>query len=320
VSRPDVSIVVATYNRPALLRETLVSCLAQRDALGLKLELVVIDNHPSMNGEPVVTELAATAPFPVRYAPEGTRNMSTLRNRGFAEAAGRYVAFIDDDEVADPDWLDELVGAARARDAEIAVGPRLAIFEAGHPPAYDPEGAQFARDLHLPDHALIDLVAPSGKPRYGLGTGNSLFDMDRCFPNGETPMRVEFGDAGGEDAELFVRLHRDGRRIVWAAKARVTETVPIHRTEVAYRLIRTRRETQHYVSIYIDGARHKRLAWAILTAKGVMQVVAGAIMATLLCEFGSTTRARGRLTMAHGLGKLSWKNPVGYIQEPSNPA
>ncbi|WP_304172182.1 glycosyltransferase family 2 protein [Phenylobacterium aquaticum] len=320
MSRPDVSIVVATYNRPALLANTLRSCLAQTNRLGLSLELVVIDNHPSLNGEPVVAELAATAPFPMRYVAEGTRNMSTLRNRGFSEATGRFVAFIDDDEVADPDWLDELVSAARDRDAEIAVGPRLAIFEAGHPPAYDPQGAQFARDLHLPDHALVDLTAASGKPRYGLGTGNSLFDMERCFPNGEAPMRLAFGDAGGEDAELFVRLHREGRRIVWAAKAQVTEIVPVHRTEVAYRLIRTRRETQHYVSIYIDGARHKRLAWAILTAKGILQLAAGAVIATALFEFGSTTRARGRLTMAHGLGKLSWKNPVGYIQEPNNPA
>jgi succinoglycan biosynthesis protein ExoM len=311
----DLSIAIATYDRPALLEMTLASCLAQTNALGLKIEIVVVDNHPTGNGRPVVERLAQASPWPMRYVTDLTRNMSTLRNRGFAEARGELVAFIDDDEVAAPDWTDQLVGALRKAGADIAVGPRLATFEDG-PPAYDPTGSQFARDLHLPDGALVELTAPSGKPRYGLGTGNSLFHIGRCFPNGEPAMREEFGDAGGEDAELFVRLHQNGRRIVWAAQAFVTEAVAPHRTEVAYRLLRTRRETQHYVSIYIDAAPRPRLAWAILMAKGAAQLVTGAALAVLTWEFGSQRRLVARLLMAHGLGKLSWKRPVGYISEP----
>jgi len=311
----DLTLAIATYDRPALLQRTLTSCLAQQNQLGLSLEIVVVDNHPSGNGRAVVEALAEGAPWPLRYVTDLTRNMSTLRNRGFSEARGTMVAFIDDDEVALPDWTDQLVSALRKADADIAVGPRLATFEHG-PPAYDPTGSQFARDLYLPDGAEVVLTEPSGKPRYGLGTGNSLFHVARCFPDGEPAMREAFGDAGGEDAELFVRLHRNGRRIVWAAKAFVTEAVAPHRTEVAYRLLRTRRETQHYVSIYIDAASRPGQAWAILMAKGVVQLVAGAALAVLTWEFGSQRRLRARLLMAHGLGKLSWKRPVGYISEP----
>jgi len=313
----DLTLAIATYDRPALLQLTLASCLAQDNSLGLSLEIVVVDNHPSGNGRAVVEALAEGAPWPLRYITDLTRNMSTLRNRGFSEARGTMVAFIDDDEVASPDWTDQLVSALRKADADIAVGPRLATFEQG-PPAYDPTGSQFARDLHLPDGALVVLTEASGKPRYGLGTGNSLFHVARCFPDGEPAMREAFGDAGGEDAELFVRLHRNGRRIVWAAKAFVTEAVAPHRTEVAYRLLRTRRETQHYVSIYIDAASRPGLAWAILMAKGVVQLVAGAALAVLTWEFGSQRRLAARLQMAHGLGKLSWKRPVGYISEPGS--
>lgn len=312
----DLSIAICTYDRPAGLEATLRSCLGQANALGLAIEIVVIDNHPSGSARPVVETLAVGAPWPLRYVTELTRNMSTLRNRGFAECRGRLVAMIDDDEIAAPDWLDQLVGALRAADADIAVGPRLAQFQDG-PPAYDPDGAQFVRDLHLPDGALIPLTKPSGKPRYGLGTGNSLFDVVRCFPDGVAAMREAFGDAGGEDAELFVRLHREGRRIVWAAKAFVTETVAPHRTEVAYRLIRVRRETQHYVAIYLDGARRPGLTWATLMAKGLAQLAAGSLLAAATLEFGSNRRLAGRLLMEHGLGKLLWKRSVGYIAEPS---
>lgn len=316
MSQADVSIVVATYDRPLLLAETLSSVIGQQNTLELEREIVVIDNHPSENGREVVEDLASRSAIPLHYVPDPVRNMSALRNRGFAESRGRWVAFIDDDEVADHDWLDELISAARDTNAQIAVGPRLAKFAVGRAPDYDPTGSQFARDLHLPDRSLIELTAPDGKPRYGLGTGNSLFDVPACFPDRAAPMRLEFGDAGGEDAELFVRLHRQGRKIVWAAKACVTETVPAHRTTAAYRLIRTRRETQHYVSIYLDAARRPALVWASLTAKGLAQLVVGFAIAVATGEFGSETQLTGRLLMAHGLGKLTWRRPVGYIVEP----
>ena len=315
--RYDCSIVIATYDRPEGLAETLASCLAQTNALGLTGEIVVIDNHPSQSGKAVAQAAAGALPWPVRHVTELTRNMSTLRNRGFAEARGALLAFIDDDETAAPDWLDQLVGALRAADADIAVGPRLARFSAGSPPAYDPTGGQFVRDLHLPDGALVELTAASGKPRYGLGTGNSLFDTARCFAGGEPAMREAFGDAGGEDAELFVRLHRRGRRIVWAAKAFVTETVPAHRTSVAYRLTRTLREAQHYVSIYRDGAKRPRLTALELWAKGFAQVAAGGLWAALTLEFLSNQRLSARILIANGLGKLRWTRPVGYINEPT---
>jgi len=312
----DLSIVVCTYDRPSSLDATLRSCLRQTNALGLSIEIVVIDNHPSGSGRPVVEALVGEARWPIRYVTELTRNMSTLRNRGFEEARGRLVAFIDDDEVAKPVWLDQLVGTLRATDADIAVGPRLAVF-AGEAPPYDPTGSQFVRDLGLPDRALIPLTAPSGKPRYGLGTGNSLFDVARCFPYGEPAMREAFGDAGGEDAELFVRLYRQGRRIVWAAQAVVTETVAPHRTAVTYRLIRVRREAQHYVSIYLDATPRPRLTWTKLMAKGLAQTIVGFVFSVVTLEFGSRRRLAGRALMEHGLGKLLWKRAVGYIAEPS---
>ena len=156
---------------------------------------------------------------------------------------------------------------------------------------------------------------PHGKPRYGLGTGNSLYDMPKCFPDPAQAMRTEFGDAGGEDSEMFVRLHRTGRKFVWAAKAIVTETVTANRTTPAYRMIRTKRETQHYVSIYLDAARNRRLAWITLMLKGCIQVTVGSVLYLVGLEFASNRRIRGRLLISHGLGKLMWKNAIGYINE-----
>lgn len=309
----DVTISIATYDRPELLKVTLDSCLRQADRLGLTYEILVTDNHPSGNARTVVEEVAVAASLPVRYQQNTTRDMSVLRNAGIEAARGAYIAFIDDDEVADPSWLDGLMGAIRRTGADIAVGPRLAVFASGRAPAYDPEGRSFARILDLPADALIDLVREDGKPQFGLGTGNSMFALD-CFKDGEA-FDQAFGNAGGEDAELFVRQYLKGRRIVWAADARVTETVPPHRTDAAYRLVRVRRESQHYVSIYLHHAPRPKVALASLLVKGVIQVAAGAAIALLSWEFGSQARLRGRTLIAYGMAKLKWRKAVGYIDE-----
>jgi len=50
---PDVSIVVATYDRLGSLERTLRSCLTQTNRLELRIELVVVDNHPTVGARPI---------------------------------------------------------------------------------------------------------------------------------------------------------------------------------------------------------------------------------------------------------------------------
>lgn len=310
----DVTVSIATYDRVELLRQTLQSCLDQKNDLGLTYEILVTDNHPTGSAETMVKALAASSPIPIRYQQDRTRNMSALRNVGIKRARGDYVAFIDDDEVADADWLDQLMGAIRKTGADIAVGPRLAIFAEGRPPPYDPQARMFERIFDLPDHAVIDLVRPDGKTNYGMGTGNSIFRVATCMTDPE-PFDLAFGNAGGEDVEFFVRQFREGRRIVWAANARVTEVVPAHRTEIAYRLIRTRRESQIFRATYLAAAANPRRVQLELTLKGILQVAAGAAITLATWEFGSRRRLRGRALMEIGKGKISLRKPVGYIDE-----
>jgi glycosyltransferase involved in cell wall biosynthesis len=312
----DVTVSIATYDRVALLERTINSCLSQQNALGLTYEILVTDNHLSGNAEPLVLRMASTSAVPIRYQREVARNMSVLRNAGIKNARGAYVVFIDDDEYADPDWLDQLMGAIRRTGADIAVGPRLAVFSAGRPPAFDPKARFFERNYDLEPDALIALVGNDGRPLYGLGTGNAMFRAETCFRDAE-PFSLAFGDANGEDIEFFMRQYLEGRTIVWAARARVTEVVADHRIEIAYRLVRARRETQIYVSVFMEHAKSRRRTWLSLMSKGVAQVVLGSLITLFTWEFGSRSRLKGRLMTINGLGKLSWRNPVGYIDEDS---
>jgi succinoglycan biosynthesis protein ExoM len=312
----DLTFSIATYDRPHLLARTLRCCAAQTNRRNLRLEILVTDNHPSGNGAAAVDDVAAETTMPLRYQRETARSMSVLRNAGLKAARGALIAIIDDDEFCGPEWLDALLDARDRTGADIVLGLRLAVFAAGAPPPYDPTGAMFVRDLHLKQDAIIDLVGADGRPAYGVGTGNSLLDAARCCADPE-PFDRAFGNAGGEDVEFFMRLYRAGRVLVWAPDAVVTEIVPEHRTTVAYRLLRARRETQIYVSTHLHYADHKRRAWLVLAAKGAAQMMLGGCITLLTWEFGSTSRLRGRLLTAVGRAKLEHRRPVGYIDETS---
>jgi succinoglycan biosynthesis protein ExoM len=310
----DLTISIATYDRNDLLEQTIRSCLAQNNKLGLSYEIVVTDNHPSGMAEALVRSMAAASPIPIRYIQEFARNMSVLRNASIKDARGAFLCFIDDDEFADPDWTDELMGAIRRTGADISAGPRLAVFPGGRPPPYDPDGRAFERHCDLPPDAVIPLVRADGKPLYGLGTGNSMYRVAACFRDPE-PFKIAFGDGHGEDMEFLMSQYLEGRTIVWAANARVTEVIVPHRLEVAYRFIRARRETQVYVMHYLEHAKNPARIWLQLTVQGVIQLMMGALITLLTWEFGSRTRIRGRRLVIVGLGKLTWRNPVRYIDE-----
>lgn len=311
--KPDLTISIATYDRNDLLGRTIQSCLDQTNALGLRYEIVVTDNHPEAKARPLVLGMAETSAIPIRYIQETARNMSVLRNASIKDARGDFLAFVDDDEFAAPSWTDELMGALRRTGADIVVGPRLAEFPFGKP-AYDPSGLSFERHADLEPDQAVALVRADGKPQYGFGTGNSLYRVATCFRDAE-PFKIAFGDGHGEDMEFLMRQYREGRTLVWAPKAIVTEEIVPHRLTVPYRFVRATRETQVFVMHYLEHSPTPGRVRLLLTVQGLIQIVAGALLTVLTWEFGSKTRIRARRLLIKGLGKLTWTNPVRYIDE-----
>ena len=109
-------MIVNTVDRAELLRRLLRSLQGLRYA---NFEVVVVVGPSSDNTRAVLDAWAGR--IKLRDCPE--ENLARSRNIGLAAAAGEIAAFIDDDSVAEPDWLDRLV--APMRDAEVvgAGGP-----------------------------------------------------------------------------------------------------------------------------------------------------------------------------------------------------
>lgn len=149
---PDVSVIIPVYGRAAMLPKAVASALAANGPIGVEV-IVVDDGSP----EPVADALHAM-PARVLRLPSNA-GASAARNAGLRLAHGRYLKFLDSDDVLHAASLAAEVAHADATGADIVVsGWRVVIDRAGMPET----GARYPAPVFtsIPD----DLLAGKGVP------------------------------------------------------------------------------------------------------------------------------------------------------------
>jgi glucosyl-dolichyl phosphate glucuronosyltransferase len=142
----DASIVIATFNRSALLARTLDSLALTQTATLVPLtseaprpltwEVVVVDNNSSDDTADVVRAMAAGFPCPLRLMTERKQGKSPALNTGILASAGRIIVFTDDDVWIPPEWLLTGVLPLLARsDIDYTGGPVRPLWEV-EPPSW----------------------------------------------------------------------------------------------------------------------------------------------------------------------------------------
>jgi glycosyltransferase involved in cell wall biosynthesis len=224
-----VSVCICTFRRPQRLHRLLLK-LENQETRGLfGYSAVVVDNDPTGSAASVVAQTATAVCFPVRYAHEPQRSIAAARNRSVREAMGNLIAFIDDDEFPDSDWLFKMYRCLRDSQADGVLGPVLPHFEANNMPVWLVKSGILHRARFPEGHVIDD----SRHTR----TGNVLLHRT-VFKEGEVWFDLAYGLAGGSDAVFFGRMMKEGHRFVWCDSAPVFETVPPERQSRAYYLRR----------------------------------------------------------------------------------
>lgn len=131
---PIISVIVCTHNRERFLRSCLKS-LYQQTLSQEKYEVLVVDNASTDGTKAVCEEYLSFANF--RYIFEAIPGLSQARNTGWQNGQGRYIAFIDDDATAVPDWLEKILVSFQASEPEPdwVGGPVNLVWEK-EPPAW----------------------------------------------------------------------------------------------------------------------------------------------------------------------------------------
>jgi succinoglycan biosynthesis protein ExoM len=312
-----ISVVILSYDRVHLLERTLAGCLRPKVAGEVPFEIIVVDNHPDRLAEGLVTGLAQTSSAPITYLADPRRNVSIVRNLGIHAARGRYVAFIDDDEAPDDLWLSELYACLERTGADAAFGPKHPLFEGGKPPAWDPQGWRYTLDFQEPADTQLHLFGRLRKKGKGLGSGNAAFRVATCF-NQPEPFSVAFGDGNGEDTHLLFRLALAGRKFVWCPTAMVREFIELDRAKPSYMVTRMKRGSQHYAASRIATSGNKALTKVKVRVLGLGQIAVHAGLYVASGEWLSKDAFNHRIGMAKGLGKLTYRAPIGFIDEKAS--
>lgn len=101
---PFVTIVVPTHGRKALLEQLLQSLYAQTYDPA-SFEIVVVHNYSDDGTEEAVKQWQSTSPVPLQYVKKHNNTPTPSRHHGGTHAKGDIIAFIDDDCIAEPDWI-----------------------------------------------------------------------------------------------------------------------------------------------------------------------------------------------------------------------
>lgn len=224
-----IAICVATYQRPEGLKRLLTG-LHQLKFSKIEpptIEVIVVDNDSTGSACAFCESLKSEFQWILRCCIEPQRGISYARNRAITcvSQEADFVAFIDDDEVPEPSWLEELLVVQNECKADVVSGPVFPHF-IEDVPNWVIQG-KFFEPLHYPTGHSLEVAYTNNV----LISTKVLQEMDKLFDE-------RFAITGGEDSHFFMRVHRAGYKLVWADEAIVREWIPKSRTNMKWILQR----------------------------------------------------------------------------------
>lgn len=150
-----ISVIMLTYNRETLVPRAIESVLAQTYR---NFEFLIVDNGSTDRSGQIAEEYAAEdGRIQVIHRERG--NIGSGRNTGLDAAKGEYLAFVDDDDWVEPDFLEFLLELIQEYDADVAIcGTPDKIFK--------------EKKLMSAEESLIELM---WRKRYNMGFPTKLF-------------------------------------------------------------------------------------------------------------------------------------------------
>ena len=228
---PTCSVVICTHDRPAELEK----CLAGLKAQTLNpTEVLVVDNNSTDRTPDLVASFCRQYPGRFRYLFEPRSGKSHALNTGIREAQGEILAFIDDDVVVEPNWLENLT-AALANGEWVGAGGRILPERTFSPPRWIPLQDAYAL-------APLAMFAPDleAGPLKDTPFGANMAFQRRVFEK-YGGFRTDLGpEPGGrhpqksEDSEFGHRLLAAGERFRYEPSAVVYHSVPANRLHQKY--------------------------------------------------------------------------------------
>jgi glycosyltransferase involved in cell wall biosynthesis len=230
-----ITVILCTYNRCQSLAKAMESVAASVVPESVDWEVLVVDNNSSDQTREIVEGFCNRFPYRFRYLHEPKQGKSNALNSGIRAAKGNLLAFMDDDVLVEPTWLNNLTAPLQSGEWSGAGGRILSQDVVSAPDWLDLDGPYDVSGML----ALFDLGDQAGeldRPPFGTNMAfpKAIFEKYGGF-------RTDMGPCPGseirnEDTEFGRRLTAGGERLWYEPSAVVYHAVPQNRLTKEYLL------------------------------------------------------------------------------------
>ena len=228
-----ISICIATYKRFEMLSNCILKINELDMPANVKLNILIVDGALDTHKEQV-EHIKQISKFPLLYNISKKNGIASNRNQlmDFAiEKNADYIAFIDDDEYPNKNWIFNLYNNLKKHNADVAAG-----------------GVNYIKPDNLPDSIpqyLIEhfcskamnkktsIIANKTTIFHKLATNNILLSIDLCKKQ-KLYFDEKFNFTGGEDTDFFTRSNLLNNSHLWVNNAEVYEIVTNERISLKY--------------------------------------------------------------------------------------
>ncbi len=334
-----MAIAALTRRRPKLFGNLLESLAHLNRPDGVRIDFIFVENDDRLSIEPVCQAFAERMGLPVHALHEPVQGIARGRNRALEKALELgcdFLAFVDDDEEVDPDWMVELLAAQAEFDTDLTCGwvdPK---------PARDAPGglagwmlrSRIARHRHRERQRMAsDKLVRQGEHAVELreprcGTGNWLCRLDFVRTHN---LRFDPVHQYNEDGHFYQDMKARGGTLAQAPQARVWHIFSAEHSGPLTVYSRKRNTVQWRYGIERDGSPVRLhpgrcllalvvIAWKLLHGAVFMALVPLTLGRSLISGLRAFGFAAGLWRAAWGLA-YKW-NPGGeeYVGNNQGPA
>ncbi len=191
--RPPVSVIMPVYNAEKYLREAIDSVLSQTFT---DFELIAVDDGSTDSSLEILREYEKKDER-VRVLTQENTGVAGARNRALQAVNAEFVASLDADDVAYPEWLQTIYNYISNNNDCMVVGCRILSM--------DEDGAPISNEMQALEQDEIEEVLLRG--RGGIVNSGCVMRIDAVRDVGGYNLELPVG----EDVDLFLKLGERGR-------------------------------------------------------------------------------------------------------------
>ena len=226
-----IELVICTYNNATQLNHVLAAIAQQQVSETIEWGVLVVNNNCTDGTMALVEQAIAAGKIPhLRVVQETTQGLTPARLCGVQNTTAQWIAFVDDDCVLKPNWVEQAVHFAAHHPDCGAFGGRVVLtWETPPPPFVLRYGYSFAEQEHGFQVQERDCLVGAG-----MVVNRQALITCGWIKHQLMPDRIGTKLISGGDVELALRLRGTGYALCYTPACELQHLIPPRRTSEAY--------------------------------------------------------------------------------------